>query len=422
MHRLKRGIKRRIKKYFTRPLWRLVKKTSWGYAYKKKTAKKRLDKLLFQDMPAAYNSEIDKPIQENKVVFIEPRYDFLSNNFVQLHKELVKNKDLDIHIHYLLELDLSKKQFYRNCKEMLRDVATAKYVFVNEASRYLSCVDLREETIVTQLWHACGAFKRFGFSTADKLFGTDKEGMLLHPYYKNYTHVTISSPEIAWAYEEAMGLQDRPEVIKPVGTSRTDIFFVPEEQEKARKKLEELMPAAKGKKVILFAPTFRGRVASASTPDNLSVEGFANAFSDEYILLFKHHPIVRNKPTISDEYNHSFAMDMTEHMTIDELLFVSDICISDYSSLIFEYSLLERPMLFFAYDLDEYFDWRGFYYDYNELTPGPICTTNEEMIDYIKNIDTLFDKQKVIDFKDKFMSACDGHATERILDMVFKKD
>ena len=69
--------------------------------------------------------------------------------------------------------------------------------------------------------------------------------------------------------------------------------------------------------------------------------------------------------------------------------------------------------------MDEYFDWRGFYYDYFELAPGPICKTNEEMVDYIKNVDTRFEKDKVVAFKEKFMKSCDGHATERIKNMVF---
>ena len=108
-------------------------------------------------------------------------------------------------------------------------------------------------------------------------------------------------------------------------------------------------------------------------------------------------------------------------MQIDDLLCVSDICISDYSSLVFEYSLFERPMIFFAYDKAEYDDWRGFYYDYDEMTPGPICTENEEMIDYIQNLDTRFNKQEIADFHYKFMRSCDGHATERILEMVMGK-
>lgn len=81
--------------------------------------------------------------------------------------------------------------------------------------------------------------------------------------------------------------------------------------------------------------------------------------------------------------------------------------------LVFEYSLFERPMIFFAYDKAEYDDWRGFYYNYEEMTPGPICTENEEMLDYIQHLNTRFDHQQVADFKYKFMRSCDGHATEQ---------
>ena len=94
---------------------------------------------------------------------------------------------------------------------------------------------------------------------------------------------------------------------------------------------------------------------------------------------------------------------------------VADICISDYSSLVFEYALFERPIIFFAFDLEDYIDNRGLYYDFDEITPGPICKTNDEMIDYIRNIEEKFDKQEVVDFKQKFMCSCDGHSTERIL-------
>ena len=120
-----------------------------------------------------------------------------------------------------------------------------------------------------------------------------------------------------------------------------------------------------------------------------------------------------------EELEGTFVCDGSGSMNIDELLMASDICISDYSSLVFEYSLFERPMLFYAYDLEDYCDWRGFYYDYSEMTPGPVCRTNEEMIDYIKNIDTRFDRQKVRDFRLRFMGSCDGHSTDRILKLVF---
>lgn len=368
--------------------------------------------------PSVYKKYAKQPVKENKVVFIEIRQPQISNSFKVLYDDLKNNYDFDIHEHFLRTTFVSRKEHEERCKAMIRDIADAKYVFLNEASNVVSSVPMRKETIQTQLWHGCGAFKKFGMSTADLIFGENRKNMLKYPFNKNYTYVTVSSPEVVWAYEEAMNIRPEENIVRPVGNSRTDVFFDPAYIEAAKKKLEELLPQSKGKKVILYAPTFRGRVAKAASPKCFDTEQFCKAFSDEYVLIFKHHPLVRKRPPIPEECS-SFAVDFTDTMTIDELLCVSDICISDYSSLVFEYSLFEKPMIFYAYDLDNYFDWRGFYYDYYELAPGPICTTNEEMIDYIKNIDTRFEKEKVTAFKEKFMSACDGHATERIEKMVF---
>ena len=141
---------------------------------------------------------------------------------------------------------------------------------------------------------------------------------------------------------------------------------------------------------------------------------------DGWIFLCKHHPFVKKRPQIPEGCK-GYARDVTEEMEIEELLMVSDVCISDYSSLIFEYSLFERPMIFLAYDLEDYYDWRGFYYPYEEMTPGPVVRTTGEVIDYLAHLEERFDRQKVADFREKFMSACDGHATERILDTVLRE-
>lgn len=405
----------RMMKKMPGPVQKVYKKA------KKVRDKKRRDNLLFKQMPAVYNRYKDQPINEKKVVFVEIRLNEISNSFREMYDVLSNNYDFEIHTHFLRNSFVPRDEYIANCKKMLEDIATAKYVFVNEASDIISCVDLRPETVITQLWHGCGAFKRFGMSTADKIFGYNAQEQKRHPFYKNYSYVTVSSPEVVWAYAEAMDLEDRKEIIRPVGVSRTDVFYKQKVIDQAFEHLYEKFPAAKGKKIILFAPTFRGRVANAQTPDCFDLNMFAEHFKDEYVVVFKHHPLVKELPEIPEEFDGTFAYDATHTMTIEDLLCVSDICISDYSSLIFEYSLLERPMLFYAYDLEDYFDWRGFYYDYDELTPGPICKTNEEMVDYIKNIETRFDKQQVIDFKNKFMSACDGHATERIIDMMLNE-
>lgn len=411
-----------IKKTPLNVVWKAAKHSSWGKEWRKKRKIAEEDRVYYQMLPDAYISQAEEPLQENKVIMIEPRYASLSNTFQVLYQALTQQYRFDVHIHCLRDTYVPREEYLKNCEQMLRDAATAKYIFLSEASRVVSCVPMRKETIVTQLWHGCGAFKKFGLSTAELIFGPNSESLERHPFHRHYSHVTVSSPEVIWAYAEAMGLEDQKELIKPVGVSRTDVYFQKERIQEAREKLERLMPKAAGRKVILYAPTFRGRVAKATSPDCLDVEAFAKALGEEYVLLFKHHPLVKQRPEIPEETRDVFAMDMTEEMTIEELLLISDICISDYSSLIFEYSLLERPMIFYAYDLDEYFDWRGFYYDYDDLTPGPIFKENAPMIAYIQQIGERFDRQQVVDFRNKFMSACDGHATERIMEMVFGED
>ena len=137
------------------------------------------------------------------------------------------------------------------------------------------------------------------------------------------------------------------------------------------------------------------------------------------MLIIKHHQLVRTLPELPAELTGSFVYDASRSLPIDELLMTADLCISDYSSLIFEYSLFERPMFFFSYDLEDYFDDRGFYYSYDEMTPGPVCRTNEELIRCILHSPEQFDQQRVHAFRQKFMNACDGHSTERIEQLVF---
>ena len=109
-----------------------------------------------------------------------------------------------------------------------------------------------------------------------------------------------------------------------------------------------------------------------------------------------------------------FVFNATRSVAIDTALCAADIVISDYSSLVFEYSLLERPMLFFAYDLKEYDDARSFYFKYEDFVPCPIVTDTEQIVTAIQNVETACDLNKVRQFKADYMSACDGHSLERI--------
>ena len=183
----------------------------------------------------------------------------------------------------------------------------------------------------------------------------------------------------------------------------------------ARLALENSFPQIKEKRIVLYAPTFRGtRIAYAHMPEGLDYNKLLQALDDDTILLIKAHPFIDVSSGLADGADDRIID--ASRFSIDALLAAADVLVTDYSSVIFEYSLLGRPMVFFAPDLEEYEQERSFYYDYKDFVPGPIAQTTEDLIGLLQNTDTWFDASVVQAFCERFMSACDGHATERILE------
>lgn len=365
--------------------------------------------------PYQYRKYSSLPLERKKVVFVEVRGEegFVGASMRQVFDRVAADGSWNIRCHFLREGVGSRKENLRRTMEMLKDVATAGYVFLSEANNAFSRFEKRPETKVIQLWHGCGAFKKFGFSTAGLRFGSSCRQQEKYPLYHNLDLVTVSSPEVIWAYREAMGVDEG--IIRATGISRTDVFFDDEYVKAAARKVRENMPAIGERKILLYAPTFRGDVSRAQAPRMPDMEYMRSRLADRYVVLMKQHPFVKNRPAVPEDCR-NFLFDVTDSLAIDELICAADMCISDYSSLVFEYALFERPMIFFAYDIDSYDDWRGFYYDYDELTPGPVVKTTEELVRDIEKFEKIFDAAEVRAFAGRFMSACDGKATYRILE------
>ena len=191
--------------------------------------------------PAIYNRAARSPVQKGKIVFVEQQNDrMLSNNFRLLHQTLVAHKNYNIREHCLGEGICSTREYIRRSKKALQDIATAEVVFLCEGSRLISCVNMRAETKVAQVWHGCGAFKKFGFSTAGLLFGGNAKESEQYSYYENYDIVTVSSEAVVWAYQEAMNLPADSSIVKPIGLSRTDVFFDQAFIDNARRRRKDL--------------------------------------------------------------------------------------------------------------------------------------------------------------------------------------
>lgn len=208
-----------------------------------------------------------------------------------------------------------------------------------------------------------------------------------------------------------------------IGYPRNDVLFhsnTPQEKEALKKKLG--LPL--NKKIILYAPTWRDdqyyQKSIYKFVSDMDYGQMQNRLGDEYAMIVKFHYLVKDHIDWS-QYG-DFIYEFNEHQDIAELYLVSDILITDYSSVMFDYSLLKRPMFFFAYDLENYKNnLRGFYFDFLATAPGPIVETTEELIDSIVNYDAEEWKEKYDAFSKRYNHADDGGASEKVCRLIEEK-
>lgn len=350
------------------------------------------------------------PMNEKKVLFASDSRTKMEGNFRFVFDEL-QRQNKDFTYRYMLKEGTAAK---KTCKEILQlsyHLATSKYIILDDFYPMVYPLKIREGAELIQLWHAVGAFKKFGFSRVGLPGGPHPDSL----NHKNYTKAIVSSKNVAKHYAEGFGI-DESKVIA-TGIPRTDIFFDQEYKTKKRNELYEQFPFLKEKKVILFAPTFRGPgQQSAYYPlEYLNLDEIYQAFHDEYIFLFKIHPFVKEKWEIPSEYS-SFFYDLSFYSEINDLLLITDLLITDYSSVCFEFALLDKPMIFYAPDMEEYTSERDFYYDYQSFIPGPLVRTEEELIHTIKNSHFHTDRLKA--FREYFFDDIDGQSSRRVVNLL----
>ena len=212
-----------------------------------------------------------------------------------------------------------------------------------------------------------------------------------------------------------------------IGYPRNDILINKNNKEDIDK-IKSRLNISKEKKVILYAPTWRDNQYYAKGKYKFATEmdfdAMAKELSDDYVLIVKFHYLVKENIDWT-KYN-DFIIECDADWDIQELYLISDMMITDYSSVMFDYSILKRPMIFFTYDLENYKNkLRDFYFDMFEEVPGPICETNDEMIYFIKN---YTEKGYMSEFgekyqkwSEKFNTFDDGKASKKIIELIREK-
>ena len=304
----------------------------------------------------------------------------------------------------------------RRCAYM---VAAARLIILEDFVPQLHALDIRCDTEILQMWHACGAFKLFGLSElgiVDHLEQSTRN-------HRSYTAALASSRGVVPFYSEAFGIDER--AVKAVGVPRTDIFFDRDYAGVTRERLFDKYPVCRDKKVVLFAPTFRGSGnKTAYYPwEKFPVEQIMDVLPEDVVLIIKNHPFVHRKCEIPSKYRERI-LDLSGGENINDLLFITSLLITDYSSVIFEAVLLELPILFYAFDLQEYLEQRDLYFDFASFAPGKIVGDMEGLEHGIKEL--LEGKQEEKNeagmtkeqFRKLFLDALDGHSTERTMKLV----
>ncbi len=356
-----------------------------------------------------YEHYKQKPVTSGQLAFISQRSTVLTDNMEFVYNDISKDKTVKC-VFYLSTTPFQETSL-AGLRKFAKIAASSKVILIDEYVPALYFLSIRSETKFVQIWHACGAFKTVGFSRIGKLDAPKQAGKA----HRNYDLAVVSSSNVRRWYAEAFGLPLR-KVVSP-GVPRTDIFFNDSYKEHIRTEFFNKYPQTAGKKIILFAPTFRGTIKNDGYYpfEKADLAKIIDKAGDEYVILLRHHPFVTEKHPFPAEYSNRI-IDVCDYPSVNDLLFVTDLLITDYSSVIFEASLLDIPMLFYAFDMEEYIMERDFYFSYENFVPGKIVVTCEELSQAIADKD--FEHEKVKPFSEAFFDIRDGKATQRVTEIL----
>lgn len=336
-------------------------------------------------------------IKNNQVAFISLESNKLESDLKLIYDELSKDKKYNLKtvlINYNKKSLLNNFLYMLNCIKQIYIINTSKIVLITD-NNYVISNFKRDGVKVIQVWHATGAIKKFGNAIKRE-----------YPI-RNYDYVLANSDYWKKPYQEAFNVS-KDNVIA-TGMPRVDHLVDRDYLVKTRAKLVDKYPILKNKKVILYAPTFRGNIYQGFKSIAFNGKKLLDSLGEDYVLIYKFHPLLLNEPVIDCER----ILNLNNEDTHD-LFTVSDMLVSDFSSIIFDYAFLNKPLYFFVPDLDEYLKTLGCFVDYQKMMPGAICFNEKELTKAILK-DKNYDLKN---FLQTFFKYQDGNNTKRVVEFI----
>lgn len=335
-----------------------------------------------------------QPVRSRRVTFITLTSERLQGDFA-LISDYIKEEDSTVELKFILtrfqKTLRGDLQYFFNCLHQIFLINSSSVVILND-NNYVVSNFKRKEVKVIQIWHACGAVKRFGNDI-------DRQYMI-----RNYDYVVSGSE--AWKSVYARSFDVPEERVIPLGVARTDILFDPLWRQKAAERLENKYPVIRDKYVVLYVPTFRGNIIDGLGYENLNLEKVLDKLPDDMVILYRMHPLLK-KVSLGENKR---IINVSED-DLNDLYASADCLVTDYSSVVFDFSVMKRKMVLYVPDLDEYKKDRGLNIPLEDI-PAGICRNEEELVRTLHQRE--YSANDVDRFRARYAEFLDGHSTERI--------
>ncbi|MDW8564937.1 CDP-glycerol glycerophosphotransferase family protein [Staphylococcus shinii] len=297
-------------------------------------------------------------------------------------------------------------------------VTISKYFVLN--MRQPKWLYKKDDQVILSTWHGT-PLKRLVFDMENVTSANKNYKKDFYNQSRNWNYLIAANKYSEEIFESAFMYPK--ENILTYGYPRNDILT--NHTKSYKNMVKEKLGLPSSKKVILYAPTWRDdefhSAGNYKFKLQLDLDLLREELGNEYVIALRMHYFISDNMDLTGF--ESFAYDFSKYNDINDLYIVSDVLITDYSSVFFDYAILKKPILFYTYDLDKYKNMlRGFYIDVNKDLPGPLLLSNNEVLDSIKNIDKVNEnfKEKYEDFYNKYCYLEDGSASKRIINTVIK--
>lgn len=320
---------------------------------------------------------------ENKIAFISRQSETPSTDFRYLINEIKTNYP-QYQVVVLCKMIPSsfggKIKYVGEMFRQMKALATSKVIVLDGYCILASMLKHKKDLKIIQIWHALGAFKKFGKSVLDKEGGKSSKTASAFKMHNNYSYIAASGDECVPFFAQAFG-QPVSKFI-PIGIPRMDYLTDPQENERVRGNVLRKYPQlANGRKNILYAPTFRDTQQDKDALANATEELVNKVNYSDFNLIVKHHVVDSNKEQIYTDSRMNKAEG--ENFTAMDFMCVADYVVTDYSSVIYEALLKDLPIYIYCFDSDKYIDERGFYIDFWTDIPALYSKNAKGICDFI---------------------------------------